>query len=117
MVVPFLALFDMFHAYQGALPGGYLTDVRVEMPAWALPGGGLPHDRRMASRSRAWVWTGIGLFVAGAVGLVVGGLLDVDAADPWASVAGGTAGLLGLALTVKAIRENGRGRSSPHLAR
>lgn len=49
------------------------------------------------------MWTGIGLFVAGAVGLVVGGLLDVDAADPWASVAGGTAGLLGLALTVYAL--------------
>ncbi|MDQ0605282.1 hypothetical protein QF037_009627 [Streptomyces canus] len=49
------------------------------------------------------MWTGIGLFVAGAVGLVVGGLLDVDAADPWANVAGGTAGLLGLALTVYAL--------------
>ncbi|MEU7662242.1 hypothetical protein [Streptomyces lincolnensis] len=57
----------------------------------------------MASRSRALVWTGVGLCVAGAVGLVVGGLLDVDAADPWASVAGGTAGLLGLALTVYAL--------------
>jgi hypothetical protein len=36
MVVPFLALFDMTHAYQGALPGGYLTDVRVE--TWELSG-------------------------------------------------------------------------------
>ena len=46
------------------------------------------------------MWTGIGLCVAGAVGLVVGGVLDVDAADPWASVAGGAAGLVGLALAV-----------------
>jgi hypothetical protein len=49
------------------------------------------------------VWTGVGLCVAGAAGLVVGGLLDVDAANPWASVAGGAAGLLGLALTVYAL--------------
>lgn len=46
------------------------------------------------------LWTGIGLCAAGAVGLVVGGLLDVDAADPWASVAGGAAALIGLALTL-----------------
>ncbi|WP_128433737.1 hypothetical protein [Streptomyces cyaneus] len=57
----------------------------------------------MASRSSALVWTGIGLCVAGAVGLVVGGLLDVDAADPWASVAGGAAGLIGLAVTLYAL--------------
>ncbi|MFJ2828975.1 hypothetical protein ACIPC1_15575 [Streptomyces sp. NPDC087263] len=50
--------------------------------------------------SKAVLWTGIGLCAAGAVGLVVGGLLDVDAADPWASVAGGAAGLVGLALTL-----------------
>ena len=36
MVVPFLALFGMSHAYQGALPGGYLTNVRVE--TWELSG-------------------------------------------------------------------------------
>ena len=57
----------------------------------------------MASRSKALVWTGIGLCVAGAVGLVVGGVLDVDAADPWASVAGGAAGLVGLAVTLYAL--------------
>lgn len=39
----------------------------------------------------------------GAVGLAVGGVLDVDAADPWASVAGGAAGLLGLAVTLYAL--------------
>lgn len=49
------------------------------------------------------MWSGIGLCVAGAAGLVVGGLLDVDAADPWASVAGGAAGLVGLALTIYAL--------------
>ncbi|MFI7408637.1 hypothetical protein ACIBU0_08230 [Streptomyces sp. NPDC049627] len=57
----------------------------------------------MAIRSKALVWTGIGLCVAGAAGLVVGGVLDVDAADPWASVAGGAAGLLGLAVTLYAL--------------
>ncbi|MFD9982838.1 hypothetical protein ACFWZJ_20935 [Streptomyces massasporeus] len=54
-------------------------------------------------RSRALMWTGIGLCAAGALGLVVGGVLDVDAADPWASVAGGVAGLIGLALTIYAL--------------
>ncbi|MFE5816320.1 hypothetical protein ACFQ6S_23380 [Streptomyces sp. NPDC056479] len=57
----------------------------------------------MATRSKALVWTGVGLCVAGAVGLVVGGALDVDAADPWASVAGGAAGLFGLAVTLYAL--------------
>lgn len=57
----------------------------------------------MASRSKTLVWTGIGLCVAGAVGLVVGGVLDVDAADPWGSVAGGAAGLIGLAVTLYAF--------------
>ncbi|MEU0411285.1 hypothetical protein ABZ307_26170 [Streptomyces griseorubiginosus] len=55
------------------------------------------------ARSKALVWTGVGLCVAGAVGLVVGGVLDVDAADPWASVAGGAAGLIGLAVTLYAL--------------
>ncbi|GAA4062961.1 hypothetical protein [Streptomyces shaanxiensis] len=57
----------------------------------------------MAIRSTALVWTGIGLCVAGAAGLVTGGVLDVDAADPWASVAGGAGGLLGLAVTLYAL--------------
>ncbi|WP_406168861.1 hypothetical protein OIE52_27990 [Streptomyces canus] len=63
----------------------------------------------MASRSKALVWTGVGLCVAGAVGLVVGGVLDVDAADPWASVAGGAAGLIGLAVTLYAFLGPGPG--------
>ncbi|MBT2673855.1 hypothetical protein J7E95_24075 [Streptomyces sp. ISL-14] len=37
------------------------------------------------------------------MGLAVGGVLDVDAADPWASVAGGAAGLIGLAVTLYAL--------------
>jgi hypothetical protein len=49
------------------------------------------------------VWTGAGLCAAGAVGLVVGGVLDVDAADPWAGVAGGAAGPIGLAVTLYAL--------------
>ncbi|MFF8357163.1 hypothetical protein ACF063_27365 [Streptomyces chartreusis] len=57
----------------------------------------------MATRSSALVWTGVGLCVAGAVGLIVGGVLNVDAADPWASVAGGAAGLIGLAVTLYAL--------------
>ncbi len=48
------------------------------------------------------MWAGIGLCVAGAVGLIVGAILDVDAADPWASVAGGAAALIGLALPLYA---------------
>ncbi|MYS91113.1 hypothetical protein SCNRRL3882_3659 [Streptomyces chartreusis NRRL 3882] len=48
------------------------------------------------------MWTGIGLCAAGAAGLVVGAVLDVEAADPWASVAGGVAALIGLALAVYA---------------
>lgn len=56
------------------------------------------------------MWSGIGLCMAGAVGLVVGGVLDVDRVDPWASVAGGTAGLAGLALTAYTLfRQPGRG--------
>lgn len=58
------------------------------------------------------MWSGIGLCVAGAAGLVVGGVLDVDAADPWASVAGGAAGLVGLALTVHALFSGGGGTSA-----
>ncbi|WP_244181527.1 hypothetical protein [Streptomyces curacoi] len=41
--------------------------------------------------------------MTGALGLVVGGVLDVGAADPWASVAGGAAGLIGLAVTLYAF--------------
>lgn len=37
------------------------------------------------------------------MGLIVGGVLNVDAADPWASVAGGAAGLIGLAVTLYAL--------------
>ncbi|WP_406475242.1 hypothetical protein [Streptomyces sp. NBC_01615] len=57
----------------------------------------------MTVRSKALMWTGIGLCVVGAAGLVVGGVLDVEAADPWASVAGGVAALVGLALTIYAL--------------
>ncbi|MFF9095586.1 hypothetical protein ACF1AX_20925 [Streptomyces sp. NPDC014802] len=57
----------------------------------------------MTGRAKALMWGGIGLCAAGAVGLLVGGVLDVQAADPWASVAGGAAGLVGLALTVYAL--------------
>ncbi|MEU9954490.1 hypothetical protein [Streptomyces sp. NPDC050982] len=57
----------------------------------------------MSGQSRVLMWTGIGLCAAGAVGLLVGGVWDVDAADPWASVAGGAAGLTGLALTIYAL--------------
>lgn len=42
----------------------------------------------MATRSKTLAGTGVGLCVAGAVGLIVGGVLNVDAADPLASVAG-----------------------------
>lgn len=49
------------------------------------------------------MWVGIGLCAAGAVGLLVGGVLNVDAANPWASIAGGAAGLVGLALTLYAV--------------
>ncbi|MDQ1047322.1 hypothetical protein [Streptomyces sp. V4I2] len=66
----------------------------------------------MTGRSKVLMWTGIGLCVAGAAGLVAGGVLDVDAADPWASVAGGAAGLVGLALTIYAVFSGGSG--SPH---
>jgi hypothetical protein len=63
----------------------------------------------MTAQAKALMWTGIGLCVLGAVGLVVGAVVDVDGADPWASVAGGVAGLLGLAVTVFAFT---RGASS-----
>ena len=49
------------------------------------------------------MWTGVALCVAGAAGLLVGGLVDVGAADPWASVAGGAAGLVGLAISLYAL--------------
>jgi hypothetical protein len=52
--------------------------------------------------STALRWTDIGLCAAGAAGLVVGAVLDVDATDPWASVAGGVAALAGIALTLVA---------------
>ncbi|MEV5314492.1 hypothetical protein [Streptomyces sp. NPDC052610] len=57
----------------------------------------------MTAQAKALMWTGIGLCVLGAVGLVVGAVVDVEGADPWASVAGGVAGLLGLAVTVFAL--------------
>ncbi|WP_223188542.1 hypothetical protein [Streptomyces sp. TRM68416] len=57
----------------------------------------------MASGAKALMWAGIGLCAAGAAGLVVGAVLDVEGADPWASAAGGVAGLLGLAVTVYAL--------------
>ncbi|MFI6857092.1 hypothetical protein [Streptomyces sp. NPDC050416] len=56
----------------------------------------------MTGQSKALMWTGVGLCAAGALGLVVGAVLDVEAADPWASVAGGVAALIGLALAVYA---------------
>lgn len=57
------------------------------------------------------MWTGIGLCAAGALGLFVGAVLDVEAADPWASVAGGVAALLGLALAVYAGFQGAAGAS------
>ncbi|MEU6848038.1 hypothetical protein ABZ930_39910 [Streptomyces sp. NPDC046716] len=57
----------------------------------------------MTGRAKVLMWSGIGLCAAGAVGLLVGGVRDVDAVDPWASVMGGAAGLIGLALTVYAL--------------
>lgn len=57
------------------------------------------------------MWTGIGLCAAGAAGLVVGAVLDVEAADPWASVAGGVAALIGLALAVYAGFQGSAGTS------
>ncbi len=57
------------------------------------------------------MWTGIGLCAAGALGLVVGAVLDVEAADPWASVAGGVAALIGLALAVYAGFQGSAGPS------
>ncbi|MBG0853581.1 hypothetical protein I2W78_17445 [Streptomyces spinoverrucosus] len=59
------------------------------------------------------MWTGIGLCVAGAAGLVVVGVLDVDAADRWGSVAGGAAALVGLALTLYAYRGPSSGVTRP----
>jgi hypothetical protein len=59
----------------------------------------------MTSRTKALMGTGIGLCVLGAVGLVVGAVVDVEGADPWASVAGGVAGLLGLAVTIFALTQ------------
>lgn len=47
--------------------------------------------------------TGIGLCGAGAVAHVGGAVVDVEAADPWASVAGGVAGLVGLALVIHGL--------------
>jgi hypothetical protein len=70
------------------------------------------HHDRMTGQLKALMWTGIGLCVAGAAGLVVGGVLDVDAADPWASVAGGATGLVGLALTIYALFSGASGASS-----
>ncbi|MGW0189693.1 hypothetical protein ACWDV7_28575 [Streptomyces sp. NPDC003362] len=57
----------------------------------------------MTAQAKALMGTGIGLCVLGAVGLVVGAVVDVEGADPWASVAGGVAGLLGLAVTIFAL--------------
>ncbi|GGR64812.1 hypothetical protein GCM10010282_67290 [Streptomyces roseolus] len=51
---------------------------------------------------RALMYAGIGLCAAGAVALVAGAVIDIEAADPWASVGGGAAGLLGIALALYA---------------
>ncbi|WP_328872834.1 hypothetical protein OHT76_23515 [Streptomyces sp. NBC_00287] len=56
----------------------------------------------MTGRQKALLWAGIVLCVAGAAGLIVGAVLDVEQADPWASVAGGVAALVGLALMLYA---------------
>ncbi|MGW7067084.1 hypothetical protein ACWGII_18690 [Streptomyces sp. NPDC054855] len=58
----------------------------------------------MTGRAKVFMCAGIGLCVAGAVGLIVSAVLDVGAVDQWASVAGSVAGLLGLALTLYALR-------------
>ncbi|MGK5698162.1 hypothetical protein ACSNOJ_35665, partial [Streptomyces sp. URMC 128] len=65
----------------------------------------------MTGQSKAVMWTGVGLCAAGALGLVVGAVLDVEAADPWASVAGGVAALIGLALAVYAGFQGSAGTS------
>jgi hypothetical protein len=51
---------------------------------------------------RALMYAGIGLCGAGAAALIVGAVIDVDAADPWASVGGGAAGLVGIGLALYA---------------
>ncbi|WP_257234743.1 hypothetical protein [Streptomyces sp. JV178] len=51
---------------------------------------------------KALMRTGVALCGLGAAALLVGGVLDVSAAEPWASVGGGAAGLVGLALTLYA---------------
>ncbi|MDT0385880.1 hypothetical protein [Streptomyces dubilierae] len=63
-------------------------------------------------RAKALTWTGIGLCVAGALGLLVGAVLDVEAADPWASVAGGAAALIGLALVLYGLLQGASGGTS-----
>ncbi|WP_244942078.1 hypothetical protein [Streptomyces coelicoflavus] len=51
---------------------------------------------------KALMYAGIGLCGVGAVALVIGAIIDVDAADPWASVGGGAAGLIGIGLALYA---------------
>ncbi|MEV5493470.1 hypothetical protein AB0L47_36820 [Streptomyces bobili] len=51
---------------------------------------------------KALMWTGVALCGLGAAALLVVGVLDVSAAEPFASVGGGAAGLVGLALTLYA---------------
>ncbi|MFI8218255.1 hypothetical protein [Streptomyces sp. NPDC085932] len=63
-------------------------------------------------RAKALTWTGIGLCAAGALGLLVGAVLDVEAADPWASVAGGAAALIGLALVLYGLLQGAPGGTS-----
>lgn len=50
--------------------------------------------------------------MAGAAGLLIGGVLEVKAADPWASVAGGITGLVGLAVTLYGVFGKGTGQRS-----
>ncbi|MER6348221.1 hypothetical protein ACWC10_20110 [Streptomyces sp. NPDC001595] len=67
----------------------------------------------MTGRMKVLMWTGLGLCVLGAVGLVVGAVVDVEGADPWASVAGGVAGLLGLAVAVFAFTRDASAPAGP----
>ncbi|QKW25481.1 hypothetical protein HUT11_04565 [Streptomyces seoulensis] len=48
------------------------------------------------------VYAGVGLCGAGMVALIVGAVVDVNAAEPWASVGGGIASLAGIALALYA---------------
>lgn len=85
-------------------PGFHAQGVRCSPDQSALLlGGQTSQHGRMTRSSKMLMWVGIGLCVASAAGLVVGGVVDLSQADPWASVIGGAAGLFGLALTLYGV--------------